>query len=80
MKPGFKRVAVFTALAVLAIPIANSGTGTLTTACGSTVKDNCFGKCMVTYEKYICGPSVKPGEVAKHKKELHECQQACKTS
>jgi hypothetical protein len=92
MKARFPFVAVFAAFLFLAAPIANSAeantksptpttpptlsTTTLKTACGSTVKNNCRGKCYVTYEKYICG-NPKPGGVAPHRKELQECYQSC---
>jgi len=85
--------AVFAAFLFLAAPIANSVTPkasseettaqslTLKTACGSTVKNNCRGKCYLEYEKYICGnPGPKPGQVGKHKKELQECYQSCPAS
>jgi|ERR1035438_5487598 hypothetical protein len=91
MKARFPFVAVFAAFLFLAAPIENSAeantknvtpstpptTATLTTACGSTVKNNCHGKCYFQYEKYICGPSVKPGGVGVHKKELQECNKSC---
>jgi len=89
MKATFSFVAVFAAFLFLAAPIANSVTpkaksgeanaqnATLTTKCGSTVKNTCRGKCYYTYENYICG-NPKPGQVAKHKKELQACYQSCK--
>ena len=91
MKEKFPFVAVFAASLFLAAPIAHSDTAqgthqqtpcstlTLTTACGSTVKDNCRGRCYFEYEKFICG-NPKPGQVSQHKKELKECNQSCKPS
>ncbi len=91
MKARFPFVAVFAAFLFLAAPIANSVTpksdseqtnaqsSTLKTACGSTVKNTCRGKCYLEYENYICN-NPKPGQVAKHKKELKQCYQSCKAS
>ena len=91
MKARFPFVAVFAASLFLAAPIAHSATAngthqktpcptlTLTTACGSTVKDNCRGRCYFEYEKFICG-NPKPGQVRQHKKELKQCNQSCKPS
>ncbi len=75
-------VGVFAAIALLATPSVNAsgcnGTGPkLTTACGSTLKNNCHNKCYCTYEDYICS-NPKPGETEKHKKELNQCYQTCK--
>jgi hypothetical protein len=84
MKPPFSIVAVFAAFLFVAAPVANSveangNSSTGTTACGSTEKNTCRGKCYYQYEQFICG-NPKPGEVAKHKKELKECYQSCKAS
>jgi hypothetical protein len=93
MNARFPFVAVFAASLFLAAPIANSATvngstqkavpvvASLTTACGSTVKNTCRGRCYLQYENFICGnPGPKPGQVGKHKKELKECNQSCAAS
>jgi len=82
MKLNLLGAVVIAAIALLAMPIAESsdcsGTGpTLKTACGSTIKNNCRGKCYCTYEAYTCG-NPKPGGIAQHKKELNQCYAACK--
>jgi hypothetical protein len=90
MKARFSFVVVFAAFLFLATPIANSATvngstqkavpviASLTTACGSTVKNTCRGRCYLQYENFICGnPGPKPGQVGKHKKELKQCYQGC---
>ena len=74
--------AVFAAIVLLATPTVNAsdcnGTGPkLTTACGSTLKNNCHNKCYCTYEEYVC-KNPTPGGLSKHKKELHQCQETCK--
>jgi hypothetical protein len=93
MKVKIPFVAVFAASLFLAAPIANSAAvngstqkavpvvASLTTACGSTVKNTCRGRCYLQYENFICGnPGPKPGQVGKHKKELKECNQSCAAS
>jgi hypothetical protein len=93
MKVKIPFVAVFAASLFLAAAIANSAAvngstqkavpvvASLTTACGSTVKNTCRGRCYLQYENFICGnPGPKPGQVGKHKKELKECNQSCAAS
>ena len=90
MKARFPFVAIFAASLFSAAPIANSVTPkatsgeinaqtlTLTTACGSTVKNNCRGKCYYEYEKFICGKRTpKPGQVTPHQKIYRECVRSC---
>jgi hypothetical protein len=77
------RAAVFAAFVFLGVTTAYSaepagkGDGS---ACGPVRNPNsCPGKCLTTYNNFICGDP-KPGQVGKHKKELKQCYKACAAS